>query len=126
MKEKEIRVDYKAHEVILYAEKEDHSYAPVQTGASLTAQYLDDFFLKKQNLERELKEEMKKGAISPVYYYMLMQDIGIGDLAKRIGISKRKLRKHFRPEVFAKLDEGMLEKYAVVFGIQVEDVKGIK
>ena len=118
MKEKEIKIENKEHEIILFAEKEDHSYAPVQTGAFMSAQYLDDFFLKKQNLEKELKAELEQGKISPIYYYMLMQDIGPGDLAKRMGISKRKLRKHFRPEVFAKLDHKVLQKYAIVFGVR--------
>ena len=56
---------------------------------------------------------------------MLMQDMGPGDLAKRVGISKRKLRKHFRPDVFAKLNDAMLQKYAVVFGVSIDELKMI-
>ena len=123
MKEKDIKIDYKPHEVILYAEKEDQSYAPVQTGANMPAYYLDDFYFKKEHLEKKLRKELAEGRISPVYYYMLMQDFGPGDLARRVGISKRKLRKHFRPEVFAKLSDKMLERYAVVFGVRVGDLR---
>jgi hypothetical protein len=49
--------------------------------------------------------------------------MGAGDLASRIGISKRKLRKHFKPEVFAKLSDAVLEKYAVIFGVTVDNLK---
>ncbi len=123
MKEKEIKVDSKVHEVVLFVEKDDESYAPVQTGSYISAHYIDDFFYKKEKLAKEMEEELKQGKISPVYYYMMVQDMGPGDLAKRVGISKRKLKKHFRPEVFAKLGEKMLEKYAVVFGVKVGELR---
>jgi len=54
-----------------------------------------------------------------------MQDMGPGDLAKRVGISKRKLRKHFKPDIFAKLDDSTLQKYALVFGLNVEQIMEI-
>lgn len=119
MKEKDIKVDAKAHEVVLFVEKEDERYAPVQSGSYIVENYLDDFLDKKKNLEKQLREELQKGTISPVYFYMILQDMGPGDLAKRIGISQRKLKKHFRPEVFAKLNEKMLAKYKVVFGVEI-------
>ena len=118
MKEKEIKVDSKGQEIVLFVEKEDETYAPVQSGSYITENFLDDFLQKKENLAKQLKEELNKGNISPVYYYMVLQDMGPGDLAKRVGISQRKLKKHFRPEVFAKLSEKMLGKYEVVFGVK--------
>ena len=123
MKEKDIKVEYKERELVLYAEKEDKSYGEVVTGSYVMKHYLDDYYYKQKNLAKELHAELEKGKISPVYYYMLMQDMGIGDLAKRIGISKRKLRRHFRPELFEKLDQETLDKYAMVFGIGVEELR---
>jgi hypothetical protein len=119
MKEKEIKVEARVHELILFAEREDKSYGAIRNGSYMAENYLDDYLFKKENLDRQLKAQLADGKISPVFYYMLMQDIGEGDLAKRIGISRRKLRKHFRPKVFARLDEKTLGKYAVVFGVGV-------
>jgi hypothetical protein len=123
MKEKDIYIDYKTHEIILYAEKEDESYAPVVCGSYAAKHHLDEFFRMKENLEKTLRQDLLDGKISPVYYFMLMQDMGPGDLAKRVGISQRKLNKHFRPDVFIKLNDITLQKYAVVFGISIDKLK---
>jgi hypothetical protein len=123
MKEKDIYIDYKTHEIILYAEKEDESYAPVVCGSYAAKHHLDEFFRLKETLDISLRQKLREGKISPIYYFMLMQDMGPGDLAKRVGISKRKLGKHFRPDVFTKLDDVMLQKYAVVFGVSVDKIK---
>jgi hypothetical protein len=125
MKEKDIYIEYKTHEIILYAEKEDESYAPVVCGSYAAKHHLDEFFRLKENLDISLKQKLREGKISPIYYFMLMQDMGPGDLAKRVGISKRKLGKHFKPDVFAKLSDAMLQKYAVVFGVSVDQIKEI-
>ncbi|MCK9398651.1 MAG: hypothetical protein M0Q51_01480 [Bacteroidales bacterium] len=125
MKEKDLYIDSKNYEMILFAEKEDESYDAIKSGSYVVKHFLSDFYLKKENLDKALHEELKEGNISPVFYYMLMQDMGPGDLARRVGISKRKLRKHFRPDVFAKLDDVTLQKYAIVFGITVEQIKEI-
>lgn len=125
MKEKDLKVEFKEQEIVLYAEKEDQSYGAIVTGSRASRDHLDDFFQKQKNLDRELRDDMEKGKISAVYYYMVMQDMGPGDLAKRIGISKRKLRKHFTPEGFGKLDDAVLQKYAVVFGVTVEGMKTV-
>jgi hypothetical protein len=123
MKEKDIYIENKNHEIILYAEKEDASYAPIKSGSYASKHHLEAFFKMKETLDRTLRQDVQDGKISPIYYFMLMQDMGPGDLAKRIGISKRKLRKHFRPDVFVKLDDITLQKYAIVFGVSIEKIK---
>ena len=123
MKEKDLYIENKMQEMILFAEKDDETYDAIKSGSYVVEHFLSDFYLKKENLEKALREELKKGIISPVFYYMLLQDMGPGDLAKRVGISKRKLRKHFRPDIFAKLGDAMLQKYAIVFGVDVAKMK---
>jgi len=123
MKEKDLKVDFKEHELVLFAEKEDRTYGELVTGSFAAKHYLDDYFFKQKNLDKELRGDLAKGRISPVYYYMLIQDMGVGDLAKRVGTSKRKLRNHLTPKGFERLDERMLQKYAVVFGVSVEEMK---
>ena len=110
-------------EMILFAEKDDETYDAIKSGSYVVEHFLSDFYLKKENLEKALREELKQGKITPVFYYMLMQDMGPGDLAKRVGISKRKLRRHFRPDVFAKLNDDIIQKYAVIFGVTVDKLK---
>jgi len=119
MKEKELFVDFKSHQAIYYVEKEDNSYEPIISGSQLSHDYLDDFYYKKNNLEGELREKIINNEISPIYYYMLLQEIGIGDLASRVGVSKRILKKHFKPDYFNKLSLHTLKKYATIFNVNI-------
>ncbi|MEZ5198909.1 MAG: hypothetical protein R2764_21785 [Bacteroidales bacterium] len=119
MKEKELFVDYKPQQLIYYVEKDDASYGPLLSGSYLSKNYLDDYFEKKEKLEKSLREQLNKGEISPVYYYMLMQEMGEGDLASRAQVSKRKLKMHFRMENFQKLRLAQLKKYADAFDVPV-------
>lgn len=118
LKEKDSQVD-NAHQLVLYVEKEDLSYGPVQTGSYMVEHYLDDFFEKKDKLQTKRLEELKAGKISPLAYYKDLVDIGEGDLAARMGISRRKLRSHMTPEGFSKVSVKLLQRYATIFGIPV-------
>ncbi len=118
MKENDSKIDHK-HQLILYVEKEDQSYGPLQTGSYMAENYLDDFFEKKNKLQQKRLDELVEGAISPLAYYKDLVDIAEGDLAVRVGISRRKLRLHMTPKGFAGITVSILEKYAEVFGIPV-------
>jgi hypothetical protein len=117
MKEKELYIDFELQQSVYYVEKDDESYGPVVSGSQLSKNYLDDFFEKRTKQEKTLREQLKKGEISPVYYYMIMQEYGEGDLASRAGVSLKKLRKHYKMENFIKLRLSQLKKYTEAFDI---------
>lgn len=117
MKEKEVKVDCEEQQVVLFAEKDDSSYGPVQTGSYITKNYLDDFQLKQQHLEENLIAKLTAGEISPVYFFMTLEDISISELAKRAGIAKNKVKKHLQPAGFMKARVSDVSKYAEVFNI---------
>lgn len=118
MKEKDSKVD-NAHQLILYVEKEDQSFGPVQTGSFMVENYLEDLFEKKAKLKEERVQEMLDGKISPLGYYKDLVDIGEGDLAARVGVSRRKLRSHMTPQGFSRISLSQLKEYAIVFGVPV-------
>jgi len=119
MKEKDLYVDYKPQQLIYYVEKEDASYGPLLSGSYLSKHYLHDYYEKMEKLEKSLREQLNNGEISPVYYYMILQSFGEGDLASRVGVSKRKLKRHFQIRHFAKLRLSQLKKYAQAFDVPV-------
>jgi len=92
MKEKDIKIDFKPHQLIVYAEKDDNSFGPVQTGSYISKNYLDDFRQKHTHLDETLIEKLKAGEISPVYYYMMMEDLSVSELAARTGIRVGKVK----------------------------------
>ena len=119
MKEKEADIKFDKHPLILYVEKEDGTYVRKESASYLSHHYLDDYFDKKKKWDKELIKQLDKKEISPVYYFMIKLEMGESDLALRVGISKRKLKKHFKMEEFEKMNLIMLNRYADVFDIPV-------
>jgi len=120
MKEKDGYSDCPEQQMILYVEKENGRYEAMQTGSYLTANYIDDFFLKRNNLEKILQEKVNKGEISPIQLYMALEDLTLSELASRAGLKKRTVKKHLQAVNFHKIDEATLEKYSVVFNVPAE------
>lgn len=122
MKEDDARVDYKEHQILLYVEKSDGSFGPIQTGGYMSKNYIDDFFLKRKNLQIECFEKIRNGEISTVAYYMLLNNMTAADVAVRAGVSVSKVKKHERPAGFAKASVDLVRRYADVFGISVANM----
>jgi len=122
MKEKEAQINFDLHPLVLYVEKEDGSYVRAESASYLSSNYLDDYFDKIRKWDKELKGQLEKGEISPVYYYRIMMEFGEGDLASRVGICKRKLKRHYKMEAFEKINLKMLKRYADVFDVPVSNM----
>ena len=71
MKEKDVYAEFPEQQVIVYIEKEDGTYDAIQTGSFISANYIDDFFLKRNNLEKALQEKIDKGEINAIGYFIL-------------------------------------------------------
>ena len=119
MKEKEVYVEDETVQLVIYVEKDDDSYGPLLTGSFMARDYLDDYLEKVSKWERSLREKLKNGEISPVYYFMILQSYGEKDLASRVGVSRRQLKKHCEMKGFEKLHVSKLKDYAEAFDIPV-------
>jgi hypothetical protein len=82
-----------------------------------------------QALERihEMSEEARQrvltGKTSPLEYWMYAQRLDLPQLSQVTGFWQWRIRRHFRPEKFAVLSSKILERYAAVMGITVEQLK---
>lgn len=70
----------------------------------------------------EILERVRKGETSPLEYHAARNLMDIDLLSTYTGFSKRTIRKHFRPEIFAKLDEKTLRTYADVLRMTVDEL----
>ena len=122
MKEKDGIIDCPQQQLILFVEKEDGKYEPVQTGSYLTKNFLDDYELKRHHLEESLKKQILSGEVSPIYYFMVLEELTLSELAARAGIRKGKVRKHMQGSEFASITPDVLQKYADVFNITVPEM----
>jgi len=119
MKEKDLLIDYKDHQVVLYAEKPDDTIGPVQTGSYVTSHYIGEFLNIMSSLERSLYEKLEKGEVSSVYVFMTIEELTLSELALRVGLPKRKVRRHLTFKHFPEITISELKRYAEVFNVPV-------
>jgi hypothetical protein len=103
-------------------EKEDGKYEPMQTGSYITKNFLDDYELKRRNLEELLKKQVLSGEVSPIYYYMVLEDLTLSELSARAGIRQGKVKKHLKGFHFNAIPQETLQLYADVFNVTVPDI----
>ncbi len=70
----------------------------------------------------ETEAKVKAGQLSPIAYYMQKCLMDKALLAKYVGKWGWQVSRHMKPSVFNKLDRSLLEKYASVFNITVDEL----
>lgn len=67
--------------------------------------------------------QVKKGEISPIYYFMEVKLMDLTLLSSYTGFWKWTIKRHFKPSVFKALSQQKLSIYAKAFDISVEELK---
>ncbi len=62
---------------------------------------------------------VRSGASSPLEYYMYYRRMDLALLAQTSGFWQWRIRRHFRPAVYARLGERVLARYSEVLGIDM-------
>jgi hypothetical protein len=86
---------------------------------TVTLQALDR--IKEQT--EEARARVLAGQSSPLEYWMYAQRLDLPQLSQVTGLWQWRIRRHFRPQIFARLSPKMLQNYAWVMGITVEQLK---
>ena len=74
----------------------------------------------------DAKQQVLKGEVSPIAYFMELNRMDVGILASYVEKWQWQVKRHFKPNVFKNLGTKTLEKYAAVFSISVENLKNFK
>ena len=72
------------------------------------------------------KTQVEKNEVSPIYYFMELNRMDTGILASYVGMWQWRVKRHFKPKVFARLNDKILSKYADAFNITVAEIKEMK
>jgi hypothetical protein len=72
------------------------------------------------------KSKVGNNEVSPIYYYMEFCRMDIGVLSCYVGMWQWRVKRHFKPKVFAGLSDTILRKYAESFNITIEELKNFK
>lgn len=109
---------------LFYAIDGDGTYVAVQsTGweaeAVATGSALDEI----DRLKRDAWQRARTGATSPVEYYMYFRRMDLALLSQTTGFSRWRIRRHFRPDVYARLSDRVLARYAEALGIDTATLR---
>ena len=74
----------------------------------------------------EARQKVLSGKASPVVYYMEKNLLDPLNLSMMAGIAVWRVKRHFKPKVFAKLKPDTLQKYATAFNISVDELRNVK
>jgi hypothetical protein len=73
----------------------------------------------------ETRKAVLEGKKSPLAYYMELRQMIPEFLGKTAGIATFRVKRHLRPEIFAKLKESVLDNYAKALAITREELKNV-
>lgn len=112
------------HRKAMYARGTDGKLHIVQSAGweveeIVTKQAVDDLL----RLTEEARQRVLAGQTSPLEYHMYRVRMDVPLLAQASGIWQWRIRRHFRPAIFAGLSASLLATYADAMGMTVEQLK---
>jgi hypothetical protein len=63
--------------------------------------------------------------ISPLAYYMARNQMDVALLAQYMGIMRWRVRRHLKPQIFKKMNHNLLNRYASLLKVTVEQLQDI-
>ncbi|MBK0369524.1 hypothetical protein [Flavobacterium agrisoli] len=112
---------------LVYATDENGNYTTaLSTGWEPKAIALSNAIDDIKERAEEAKLKVKRGEVSPICYYMELHKMDLSILAGYVEMWKWRVKRHFKPAVFAKLSDKTLQKYATAFDISLAELKNFK
>lgn len=114
------------HSKAVYARGADGKLHRVQSAGweveeIVTKQAVDDL----NRLAEEARQRVLSGQTSALEYHMHKARMDLPMLAQTTGLFQWRIRRHFRPDIFAGLKEALLGRYAGVMGLSIEQLKKV-
>jgi hypothetical protein len=112
---------------VQYAVGEDGKYTTVK---SVGWDPKNTAMLQVWEVEKEKIDQAKKlvisGKKSPLYFHMIRCLMHVKLVASYTGLPRWKVKRHFKPDVFHKLPDHILDKYVYAFGLKSrEDLQNL-
>lgn len=109
---------------LCYAVDENGEYTTVNSsGWSPKAIALSNAIAEVNTRAEDARQRVLNGQTSPIEYYMEYHKMDAGILAAYTGLWKWRVKRHFKPGVFKRLSDRILQKYADVFEISIAQLK---
>lgn len=108
----------------MYAIDRDGKYAIVQSSGweaedAVLQQAIEHF----RSMANNALARFQRGETSPLEYHMYNNRMDVTLLAQSTGLFKWRIRRHFKPAVFARLSDTDLERYAEALGVPADGLR---
>jgi hypothetical protein len=112
---------------VIYAVGKNGKYTTVKSsGWKIEELVLLDVVDEFRRKAEQAKDHVLKNTVSPIEYFMYKNLMDLPALATGAGFPERTVRRHLNPEVFDRLDDKTLQKYADFFNIDIWTLKNFK
>ncbi|WP_433834602.1 hypothetical protein [Flavobacterium anhuiense] len=109
---------------LLYATDENGNYTTtLSTGWEPKTIALSNSIDEINERIADAKQQVLNGEVSPIVYFMEVSKMDLTILSSYVGFWKWRVKRHFKPSVFAKLSDKILKKYADAFGVSIDELK---
>ena len=115
---------YAGHKKLLYAQDEAGNYTGVQSsGWEAEANATLDAVAQYQAWADQARAQVLAGEKSPLYFHMYACRMDPALLGQLTGFWRWRLKRHFRPEIFARLSDKVLLRYARAMDKTISELK---
>jgi hypothetical protein len=109
---------------LLYAVDAQGQYTGVQSSGWEAESFSTELAVSELNRQRDdAWQRAHDGNASALEYHMYRRRMDVDTLATVSGIWRWRVRRHFKPQVYAKLSDKLLARYAEAMGVSVAALK---
>ncbi len=114
---------YANNKKAIYATDENGKYRLVPSSGWEVEEAATRQALKElERLTAEACRRVQAGEVSPLYFHMYDRRMDLQILSETTGMSKWRIKRHFKPLVFKKTSKKTRKRYAEALGISVTDL----
>ena len=115
---------YGGHKKLIYAIDESGDYVGVQsTGWEAETIATDSALDLLQQQQAEVWQRAQRGETSALEYYMVYRRMDVALLSQTSGIFQWRIRRHFKPTIYARLPYRLLSRYSEALGLDITALK---
>lgn len=112
------------HRKVMYARDADGRVVIVPSRGSEVDEAVTLQAVERMNTQaEEARARVVAGQSSPLEYWMWAKRMDVALLSQVSGIWQWRIRRHFRPAVFARLSPRLLQHYCDALGLTVEELR---
>lgn len=108
----------------LYAVDESGHYTTAESSGWQVEEVVNSLAVAEyERLAQEALARVRAGQAAPLEFHMYDRRLDVSSLAQATGLWQWRVRRHLRPDVFARLSPALLTRYAEALGIPVEALR---